>query len=207
MKRIIISDVDGTLVRGSLVLRHACFLHDEGIIDLADLPSRWLAEQKNESLISPLAEAYREAITGMTKEDVKAREFVQGLVSDPSNFYAALGMLNEHRADGDDVRLISGSPSYLLTPFARAFGFKSKGSLYERDDQGRFTGRVRGMFNAKAKAAYVRSLRLADYAHVTAYGDTMSDKPLFDAAHYSILVDPSEVTLAGVGRVDRVLSA
>lgn len=206
-RRMIISDVDGTLVKGSLVLRHACFLHDEGVVNLGDLPEQWLADQKNETLISKLAEKYREGIKNKSLDDIGAKEFVRELTLDLDNFYSSLYMLIKKRASGHDVRLISGSPSFLVTPFARTFGFKSKGSLYIFDDNG-FTGEVIGMFQGDSKAKYVKTLKLEHhYDHVTAFGDTMSDKPLFDNAHFSVLVAPHEETLKNVGAVDMVLPA
>lgn len=205
MKKVIISDVDGTLVKGSLVLNHACYLHTNKIIDLEDLPTRWKRSKKNENRITELAEAYRESIVGKTAEDLHVKDFVKNLVNDPNNFYSSVPRLAQLKQTGWNVFLISGSPSYLLTPFARSFGFRSKGSLYRKNDDGAFTGECVGMFGAEAKRKHIGSLKIHPEAKVLAFGDTMSDLPLFERANYSVLVDPNKATITGVGKVDEII--
>ena len=56
-KRIILSDVDGTILRGSLVLDHACSLHERGLVDLGEHPAKYQADQKDEANIVALADA------------------------------------------------------------------------------------------------------------------------------------------------------
>lgn len=198
-KSAVISDVDGTLVKGSLVLNHACYLHDHGIIDLGDKPARWKRSKKNEVRIKDLAEEYRNGIIGKTIDEVHAKSFVNSVMSNPDNFYSSLTRIAGYRKRGWSVYLISGSPSFLLTPFARKLNFKSKGSLYKQDEDGRFTGECVGMFSAPAKEKHLRSLKTHAYGHVIAFGDTASDLPLFEAAHHSVLVHPNKQTSLSIG--------
>ena len=58
----ILTDLDGTLLKGSLVLGHAIYLHNKKVIDLGDLPNAWNSDKKNESLIYELAISYQNAI-------------------------------------------------------------------------------------------------------------------------------------------------
>lgn len=195
---VVLSDIDGTIVRGSLVLEHARYLHNEKIIDLGDLPERWVADRKDEVAIAALAAAYREAIVGKSYEDIHTLDFVKNYASDDSNFYSTIHELVEAKKNGYKVILISGSPSYLVTPFARKFGFMSKGSNYKRDKTGLLTGECVGMYNADSKRRHVASLKVQNYSHVVAYGDTMSDVPLFEVADYSVIVAPSPTTMKSV---------
>lgn len=206
-KNAVLSDLDGTILKTSMVLDHACFLHDNGIVNLGNLPDLWRKDVKDERYIGKLAERYRENITGMTVEDVFAKDFVKQKIAETDGFYSTLERLKDAKSAGSDVYLISGSPSFLLTPFARHFGFKSKGSLYERDKSGAFTGKVRGMFNADAKRKHISSLKVAQYHNVVAYGDTASDVPLFQVANHSVLVAPHQNTLKSVGSVDEIVYA
>lgn len=194
LKTIILSDIDGTLVRGSLVLRHAVFLHKNGICDMGDHARAWMRDQKNESLITALAETYREAIIGFTVEDLRVAEFIDDIVSDSDNFYSTLDTLVEHHHDGAPVLLISGSPEFLVESFADAFGFEHSASFYARDELGRFTGDCIGMFSGDAKRKFIAALDLSGYDRILAFGDTQSDAPLFERAHHSTLVEPSSVT-------------
>lgn len=192
---IVLSDVDGTIVRGSLVLQHACHIHKQGLVDLGDIPERWIANRKDEKTIAELGDAYRAAIAGMTADELGATEFIKEYASDSANFYSTIDKLREAKRNGYHVVLISGSPSFLVTPFARKLGFRSKGSNYKRDEEGRFTGECVGMFTADSKRRHVASLKTHNYSHTVAYGDTASDLPLFEVADYSVLVAPTSATV------------
>lgn len=206
-RTIVLSDVDGTLVRGSLVLDHAVWLHTSGALSLGDAPEKWLADQKNELIMVELAEAYREAIRGKSLKDLQVHEFVKMLVVTEGKFYSALDRLKAAHADGHDVVLISGSPQFLVGAFARNFGFTAIGSIYHRDAERRMNGLVTGMFGSEAKQRVIDKLDLSRYKNVIAYGDTASDLPLLRAANHSVLVDPSVETLERCGKVDEILLA
>ena len=194
LSQIAVSDVDGTLVKGSLVLGHAVRLHDEGHLNLGSLPALWSNDQKNETAIYKLAEAYREAIKGMTVSELRADEYISELVTDSTNFYSTLDRLQVMRDNGSRVVLISGSPSFLVERFGAHYGFDAVGSQYLIDDKDCFTGDCVGMFSGDAKREYLKSLNLNDYAEIFAFGDTMSDAPLFESASYSVLVEPNAET-------------
>lgn len=191
MKKLVLSDVDGTILKGSLVLNHACMLHDKKVVNLGNLPAEWLDDMKNESKISALANGYRVAIKGMTIKDLLVKEYMEDVLSSNDNFYSTIGRLETHRENGYDIHLVSGSPDYLLKEFANHYGFKQVGSKYHRNRRGVFTGGLKLMAGSDAKREYVSSLKLHEYSHITAYGDTVSDGPLFEFANHSVLVDPN----------------
>lgn len=200
-KTIVVSDVDGTIVKKSLVLNHASSLHDKGVINLGKLPEMWRNDLKNETYITKLAEGYREQIFGKTMEEILVDEYINEVVSDNNNFYSILQRLVEFKENGTPVVLISGSPSYLVDRFAEHYGFQSAGSNYLVDEQGRFTGEVVGMFNGDAKRKYLSTLGLNKYANIFAFGDTQSDRPLFESASYSVLVEPNTETQEALGNL------
>lgn len=199
MGKMIMSDVDGTIVRGSLVLRHAVFLEREGLVKLNGLGEAWKGDQKNEALISSLAETYRAEIKGMNVEDMAVNGYIDSIVSNKDNFYSVLDRLIDYKANGDHVLLISGSPDFLVNPFAEKFGFEGVGSTYHMDSNQRLNGKVNGMFNGDAKRNYVASLGLQAYSDIIAFGDTQSDKPLFESASYNVLVEPTNETREALG--------
>lgn len=200
--KIALSDVDGTIVRSSLVLSHAVALSNEGVINVGSLAKDWQKDMKNETIISALAEAYRDEIMGRTASDIASAEYVAEMISDKRNFYASvIERLVSMRSEGDDVILISGSPGYLIEPFAEHFNFQGVGSDYKVNATGHFTGEVDGMFHGDAKRNYVAGLDLARYTEVHAYGDTRSDVPLFEKASYSVLVAPNNDTRSSLSGV------
>lgn len=205
-KSIAVSDVDGTIVKGSLVLGHAVSLHKENIIDLGELPEQWLNNQKDETLVENLATAYKDAILGKTVCELKTDKYISEVVENDENFYSVLKRLQKIKEDGGRVVLISGSPSFLIERFGAHYGFDCVGSDYEVDERGVFTGQVRGMFNSSAKRDYLNGLNLDDYTEVFAFGDTRSDFPLFEKAGYSVLVEPNDDTFRSIGHaVNEVL--
>jgi len=198
-KTLVLSDVDGTLLRGSLVLDHAVMLHEKGVIDLGDLPTKWLADQKNEDHIMQLADGYRKAISGMKESELQIPAFIESVVNNPDKLYSSLERLKRHRAAGHDVILISGSPSFLVGPFAKTFGFEVIATRYHRDRSRRLNGKITGMFGAPQKEAVVDKMDLSTYDKIIGYGDTSSDVPLLQRAHHSVLVEPNEETLRKIG--------
>lgn len=197
-KRVVLSDVDGTVVRGSLVLQHAILLHETGVINLGALPEIWRLDMKNENNITNLAVAYQQAITGMKISDLNVDGFIDSICENSANFYGTLARLVALKNAGADVVLVSGSPDFLVGNFGARFGFGFAASKYIADAEGRLTGQIEGMFSAPAKRAYVSSLNLAGF-DIFAFGDTSSDVPLFEAANYSVLVDPNEETRLSLG--------
>lgn len=199
VRKIAVSDVDGTIVKGSLVLGHAVSLHREGVLNLGDLPDAWMANQKDEKIIPLLAEAYRNAIKGKTVDEIGANKYVNSLVENDENFYSVLSRLKTMQSEGARVVLISGSPSFLVESFGNHFGFDSVGSNYTVDNKGKFTGLCVGMFSGDAKREYLSQLGMDKYAEVFAFGDTQSDQPLFESASYSVLVEPNNETMNALG--------
>lgn len=203
--RLVLSDVDGTLVRGSLANDHAVWMHEKGIVDLGDLPARWQADPKNEELITELAVANLKAISGKKVSELRVKEFMDEVIKTDNKFYSSLEKLIKAREEGHDVILISGSPQYLINDFARRFGFQGIGSEYHKNRKRKFNGRITGMFGAESKRQIVKQLNVERFDLVEAYGDTASDKPLLEVAHHSVLVDPTEETLLSYEKVDEIL--
>lgn len=197
-KYAVLSDVDGTLTRGSLVLDHAIYLHDSGAINLGDLPQRWRADPKNEKLVDEFARAYRAEVAGMRMEDLRVEEFLDDYEALDGKFYSTMDQLKEFKRRGWEIQLISGSPDFLVGPFAERNGFFGKGSTYHADAEGVLTGEVDGMFGHEAKRGYISKLGVGRFKRVLAFGDTASDVPLFDNADHTTLVDPTEETATQV---------
>lgn len=190
----VLSDVDGTILQGSLVLEHAVSLHEQEKIHLGDLPGKWLADKKNETYISGLAEAYRDAIIGFRVDELGIDTFLDHLCENDNSFYSSMNRLLDYRNDGSPVTLISGSPHFLVEKFAQRYGFDGVGSDYHTNVDGTLNGNIDGMFGADAKRAYVANMQLQKDRPIHAYGDTPSDAPLFEAASYSVLVAPNTDT-------------
>lgn len=88
----------------------------------------------------------------------------------------AMEMLAEHKANSDDVYLVSATLNIYLRHFCQQHGIKLLCSTMEVKN-GRFTGRyLNGDCSCENKAVAVKSaLNLSNYSKVFAYGDTDED--------------------------------
>lgn len=192
---LVLSDIDGTLLKKSLVLTSAVELHNEGKINLGDLPRRWLKDVKNEKLIYELATRYKEEIKGMTLEEIHPDETVDRILKNPNEVYSSLKRLRAFKKQGAEVFLISGSPDYLVKPFAERFGMKFRSSAYKFDDRGVFTGEIDLMARADEKSRAVSEIDSSKFKKVIGFGDTSSDYPLLIDNEHSIVVEPTDETI------------
>jgi HAD superfamily hydrolase (TIGR01490 family) len=112
--------------------------------------------------------------------------------------------VEEHRARGDVVAIVTGATPYMTRPLARHLGIDHiVTSELELDPDGRFTGRlVEPLCYGDGKLARARELaarlafRLED---ATFYSDSFTDLPLLEAVRTPVIVNPDP----RLGRVAR----
>ena len=196
MKKIIFSDVDGTLTRKSLVLSHAGFLIEKGVIKDDGSYKAWSQDMKNESLIVAVAENYRSQITGLKESDMQAKAFITKFFEQKDNWYNTLDKIKDKQKQGYAVSLITGSSDFLVKHLADILQCDYHATQYLKDEKGCFTGELIGMFSETQKDNCIKSnYNLNEYDKVEAWGDTASDYGLFKHANYKMLVDPTFETL------------
>lgn len=196
MKKIIFTDVDGTLTKKSLVLSHTGFLIEKGIIKDDGSYKAWHQDMKNESLIISVAENYRSQITGLKESDMQAQTFVTEFFEQKDNWYNTLDKIKDKQKQGYSISLITGSSDFLVKHLADILQCDYHATQYLKDENGRFTGEIRGMFSENQKDACVQyNYNLNEYDKIEAWGDTASDYGLFKHASYKMLVDPTFETL------------
>lgn len=195
MKNLILTDVDGTLTRKSVVLSHAGFLIEKGIIKDDGSFQAWKKDVKNESLIVAVAENYRNEITGKTEKEMHAEEFVSQFLEDEKNWYETLDDLKEKILQGFEVVLVTGSSDFLIKHLADFLGCSYYATEYLKTND-RFTGKVNGMFSESQKDDCIQwNINTNEYSYIEAWGDTASDFGLFKHADYRLLIEPTKQTL------------
>ena len=196
MKKLILSDVDGTLTRKSVVLSHSGFLIEQGIIKDNGSYQAWQTDMKNESLIVAVAENYRSQITGLKENDMQARSFVVNFFGKTENWYSTLGTLKNRQSEGFEICLVTGSSDFLIKHLADILKCNYHATEYLKDENGRFTGSVKGMFSETQKDGCIQwNFNTNEYNEIQAWGDTVSDYGLFKHSNYKVLVDPTFETL------------
>jgi HAD superfamily phosphoserine phosphatase-like hydrolase len=210
MKRdLYLTDLDGTLTRKSLVLGHAGFLIERGIIEDTGIYSAWCEDMKNEKLIVALAQDYQRQLKDKRIEDLMVHEFIEDFLGDENNWYNTLEMLITARNFGEEVCLITGSSDFLVKELAERLNFKWFATKYHTEN-GILTGEITGMFADYQKDEVIRNnFDLSEYSVVIGLGDTASDYGIFKHCHFNYLVDPTKETLEKLilkgCRIDRIV--
>lgn len=194
-KTLFLTDMDGTLTKGSVVLDHAGYLIEKGFIKDDGSYKAWKLDVKNEKLIVAVAENYRHQITGLKVSDLHVKEFVSEYIK-KDVWYSTLDNLKEEKeVFGNEVIIISGSADYLVKEVARQLGFKGIGSKYI-EKNGVLTGSVIGLFGMEAKDIWItNNVNKQDYEGLIGLGDTASDYGIFKHCEYNILVEPTSETM------------
>jgi HAD superfamily hydrolase (TIGR01490 family) len=115
-------------------------------------------------------------------------EIVQPLV-----YAEATELIAEHRADGDEIVVLSASGLEVVEPIAALVGADRCVATRMRVEHGRYTGEIEHYCYGAAKAEAARDIaersgyRLAD---CRAYSDSITDLPLLEAVGHPTVVNP-----------------
>lgn len=192
---LFLTDMDGTLTKGSVVLDHAGYLIEKGLIKDDGSFKAWQQDVKNERLVVAVAENYRSQITGKKISELGVEEFVREYIK-ADTWYSTVFNLVSAKSNGHEVIIVSGSSDFLVQEVAKQLGFEGVGSKYLTDTEGRLTGEVVGMFGLEAKDSWItENVNKLDYDGLIGLGDTSSDYGIFKHCEYNILVEPTSETM------------
>lgn len=112
---------------------------------------------------------------------------------------AAQALVEQHRAAGDLLAVVTATNEFVTRPIAQAFGIDALIAVeLERDAAGQATGRIAGIPSFReGKIARVhdwlqgQGLRLADIGRSTFYSDSTNDLPLLECVHEPVATNPS----------------
>jgi HAD superfamily hydrolase (TIGR01490 family) len=126
-------------------------------------------------------------------------------VIDPIVYAEALELIQEHRAAGRLVFLVSASPEEIVRPLGVYLGVdRVIASRARLDDLGRYTGEVDfyayGPYKAEAVEAVAEELDL-DLTECFAYSDSITDLPLLRSVGHPYAVNPDR-DLARVAKLE-----
>jgi phosphoserine phosphatase len=116
---------------------------------------------------------------------------------EPIIYAEALDLIEEHRAAGHRVYLVSASPEEIVEPLAEHLGVD--GCIATRavvDDEGRYAGEMEFYAYGPFKADAMRDLAEADDLDLSAsyaYSDSYTDLPMLEAVGHPVVVNPDRV--------------
>lgn len=111
----------------------------------------------------------------------------------------ALGLVNEHQAQGDLVALVTATNEFVTAPIARALGIADLIAVrLERGPGGTITGRIDGTPSYReGKVKRVdewlagRGCAWEDFDRVSVYSDSINDLALLERATHPVAANPS----------------
>jgi HAD superfamily hydrolase (TIGR01490 family) len=146
----------------------------------------------------------RESVLKLTKGWEQARigeivvETLEEIVQ-PIIYAEALELIEEHRAAGRRVFIVSASPVEIVEPLGRYLGVDEViASRARLDEDGRYTGEMEVYAYGPYKAEIMRQRAEAegfDLSRSYAYSDSYTDAPMLEAVGNPVAVNPDRVLL------------
>jgi len=141
----------------------------------------------------------RESVLRVTKgwDREEVRELVKSTITEviePLIYAEAKALIEHHEGQGDEVWLVSMSPSEIVEPFAELLGIT--GAIASRatiDENGKFTGEMDFLAQGENKALAIKELaerRGIDLASSYAYSDSETDAPMLRTVGHAYAVNP-----------------
>ena len=138
-----------------------------------------------------------EMVAGWEVEQVRGivAETLHDLI-DPTVYAEAVALIEEHRAAGRDVVVVSASGAEIVEPIAAALGADHVIATRMAVADGRYTGEIDFYAYGENKATAIRELaeRSGYYLEASyAYSDSITDVPMLSAVGHSFAVNPDRV--------------
>ena len=207
--RLVLFDLDNTLLAGDSDFEWAQFLIEQGVLDREVYEARnqrFFDEYKAGTLdihtfldfqLKPLSRHPRSQLAAWHGEFMERR--IRPLRG------TARALVERHR--GDLRVVITATNSFVTAPIAREFGIEELIATEPEQRDGEFTGSVRGIpCFREGKVTQLeawlarRGSALADFPGSWFYSDSHNDLPLLERVSHPVAVDPDETLRAHAER-------
>lgn len=200
-------DIDGTLVRESILIKHFKKLVKYGIIPEVHWvntikPKYEAFERRNadfDDYLDEVSSVYKEKLVGIHKSLIN---FTAQQVIDEGGemvYRYTRDRIRYHKEQGHLVFFISGSPDFLVEKLAKRYEITGyRGTYYDFDSDDIFAGDIVQMWDSKSKQREflaIRDMYDIDLDQSFAYGDTNGDYSMLKAMGHGIAINPSQKLL------------
>ncbi len=200
-------DIDGTLVRESILIKHFKKLVKYGIIPEVHWvntikPKYEAFERRNadfDDYLDEVSSVYKEKLVGIHKSLIN---FTAQQVIDEGGemvYRYTRDRIRYHKEQGHLVFFISGSPDFLVEKLAKRYEITGyRGTHYYFDSDDIFAGDIVQMWDSKSKQREflaIRDMYDIDLDQSFAYGDTNGDYSMLKAMGHGIAINPSQKLL------------
>jgi len=202
-------DLDRTVIATSSALAFARPFYRDGLLNRRDVVASGYAQAvykfagAGEEQMARIRDQLANMCRGWPVDQV--RRIVAATIDEliaPYVYAEALALIEQHRAAGRDIVLVSSSGEQMVRPIARLVGADDVIATRMEIRDGRFTGEVDFYAAGPSKADAVREMAIRngyDLAACYAYSDSVSDVPLLSTVGYPTVVNPDR----GLRRVAR----
>jgi len=201
--RLVIFDLDCTLLTGDSDEYWLRFLIDKGIVDHgeieqrnADIQSRYA---KGEATAEEFCFFYLSLLRGHSRADLDRwhQEFMRTVIV-PNLPLASLDLLRSERPRADLLMMSTATNRFLTIPIAKYLGIEHLiATDPEENPDGSFTGGCTGIPNMRANKVTrldawlrARGQQLDDFSESWFYSDSRNDLPLLSRVTNPVVVDP-----------------
>jgi HAD superfamily hydrolase (TIGR01490 family) len=193
-------DLDKTILAKSSSFAFARPFYKGGLIGRSDVVRSayaqfvYLASGADHDQMETMREYMSKLVTGWNVDQVQqiVGETLDEIV-DPMVFEEAVALIDEHKAAGRDVIIISSSGTDVVEPIGARLGVDLAIGTQVAIEDGEYTGEILFYAYGEGKAEAMRSLaeeRGYDLAESYAYSDSHTDLPMLDAVGHPVAVNP-----------------
>jgi HAD superfamily hydrolase (TIGR01490 family) len=193
-------DLDKTILAKSSSFAFARPFYKEGLIGRSDVVRSayaqfvYLASGADHDQMETMREYMSKLVTGWNVDKVQTivGETLDEIV-DPMVFAEAVELIDEHRAAGREVIIISSSGTDIVEPIGARLGVDLAIGTQVAIEDGEYTGEIMFYAYGEGKAEAMRSLaaeRGYDLADCYAYSDSHTDLPMLDVVGHPVAVNP-----------------
>ncbi len=204
MMDLVLFDLDNTLLSGDSDFEWAQFLIDKGVLD------REVQEAKNQEFyehykagtlnihafldfqLKPLARHDRAELDAWHGQFMATR--IRPIIAPP-----ALELVRRHIDEGALTAMVTATNSFVTGPIAREFGIAHLIATVAAHENGRFSGKPRGLpafreGKIKRVEDWLESMGLwwGSFERSFFYSDSLNDLPLLAKVSHPVAVDPDE---------------
>lgn len=195
-------DLDKTILAKSSSLAFAKPLYEGGLIGRQEVLKSayaqmvYLTSGADHDQMERMRHYLSEVAAGWDVEQIKAivAETLDGIV-DPIVYHEAIRLIDEHKAAGRDVIIISSSGTEIVEPIGARLGVdKAIGTQMVVED-GKYTGEILFYAYGPHKAEAMRELAADegyDLADCYSYSDSITDLPMLEVVGHPFAVNPDD---------------
>ncbi|HAX72388.1 MAG TPA: HAD-IB family hydrolase [Firmicutes bacterium] len=209
-------DIDGTIYREGLItemfkkiIKYELVEEEKWYNEVRPAFLKWDRRQGDyDDYLLKMIDVYVEATKGVSREHIEhiAKKVIYQKGERVYTF--SRNRIKWHKEQGHIVIAISGSPIELVREMAGKYNMDDyRGSIYEQDEQGRYTGEITPMWDSVSKEKALRELVEKydiDLENSFAYGDTAGDLTMFKHVGIPFAINPTRELISQINEHEQV---